>query len=271
MTTPDPINAKAWSPSLYGTHGHFVHSKQHTSAIIELLDPQPTDRIFDLGCGDGKLTKRLVTDYNVRSVVGVDASAPMIEAAQVECKEQVESGRIIFEVLDGFDVETSKWVGEGFDKVFSNAALHWMKRDPVAVIRGAHKVLKSGGSFIAEFGGHGNIACVHAALIAALKRRNVPNAENLMLFFPTTNHYAKLLDPYFTPTHLEIIPRPTLLPTDLNGWLSSFATHFLEAVPESDRENVRSEVIEECQPVLCDDEGRWWLDYVRIRVIAIKK
>jgi SAM-dependent methyltransferase len=43
-----------------------------------------------------------------------------------------------------------------FDKVFSNAALHWCKRDPVGVIRSAKKVLKPGGTFAAEFGGWGN-------------------------------------------------------------------------------------------------------------------
>ena len=43
-----------------------------------------------------------------------------------------------------------------FDKVFSNAALHWCKRDPVGVIRSAKKVLKPGGAFAAEFGGWGN-------------------------------------------------------------------------------------------------------------------
>ena len=43
-----------------------------------------------------------------------------------------------------------------FDKVFSNAALHWCKRDPVGVIRSAKKVLKPGGVFAAELGGWGN-------------------------------------------------------------------------------------------------------------------
>ena len=43
-----------------------------------------------------------------------------------------------------------------FDKVFSNAVLHWCKRDPVGVIRSAKKVLKPSGVFAAEFGGWGN-------------------------------------------------------------------------------------------------------------------
>lgn len=48
-----------------------------------------------------------------------------------------------------------------FDKVFSTAVLHWCKRDPAGVIRSVKKVLKPGGTFVAEFGGWGN--CVGRA------------------------------------------------------------------------------------------------------------
>jgi SAM-dependent methyltransferase len=43
-----------------------------------------------------------------------------------------------------------------FDKVFSNAVIHWCKRDPAGVICSVKKVLKPGGLFAAEFGGWGN-------------------------------------------------------------------------------------------------------------------
>jgi SAM-dependent methyltransferase len=38
--------------------------------------------------------------------------------------------------------------------VFSNAALHWMKRDPNKVIEGVHRVLKEGGRFVGEVSSH---------------------------------------------------------------------------------------------------------------------
>ena len=40
-----------------------------------------------------------------------------------------------------------------FDAVFSNATLHWCKRDPAAVIKAAKSVLKDGGRFVGEMGG----------------------------------------------------------------------------------------------------------------------
>lgn len=62
--------------------------------------------------------------------------------------------------------------------------------------------------------------------------------------------------------------RPTPLPTDLNGWIDSLGTQFLDAVRDDQRAAVRQEVVEECRPVLCDEEGVWWADYVRLRFVA---
>ena len=43
---------------------------------------------------------------------------------------------------------------EEFDAVFSNAALHWIKRADVMLAR-VYRSLKPGGRFVAECGGHG--------------------------------------------------------------------------------------------------------------------
>ena len=48
--------------------------------MVELLAPKPGERILDLGCGDGVLTKKLV-DLGCE-VVAVDSSVPQIEAAK---------------------------------------------------------------------------------------------------------------------------------------------------------------------------------------------
>src|SRR5271170_7394602 len=61
-----------------------------------------------------------------------------------------------------------------FDKVFSNAALHWILGNPLyrdGVFRGVHSVLKDGGSFVFEMGGKGNVAEMRAALLEAVTKR----------------------------------------------------------------------------------------------------
>ena len=54
--------------------------------------------------------------------------------------------------MDGHDlIQATEEIGnESVDAVFSNAALHWMKKDPKRVIEGVHRVLKSGGRFAGE-------------------------------------------------------------------------------------------------------------------------
>ena len=44
----------------------------------------------------------------------------------------------------------------GYDAVFSNAALHWCKKNPKGVIEGAKRLLKPGGRFVIEMGGQMN-------------------------------------------------------------------------------------------------------------------
>ena len=57
-----------------------------------------------------------------------------------------------------------------FDAVFSNAALHWMLR-PERVVAGVARALRPGGRFVAEFGGHGNVAAIVTAMTAVAHAR----------------------------------------------------------------------------------------------------
>ena len=45
---------------------------------------------------------------------------------------------------------------EKFNAVFSNAAIHWCKANPMRVLESAKNVLKPGGRFVAEMGGFTN-------------------------------------------------------------------------------------------------------------------
>src|SRR5512140_529815 len=70
--------AQTWDPERYARHARFVADLG--MPVVELLAPQPGERLLDLGCGDGALTEKLVA-MGCR-VVGVDGSAAQIEAAR---------------------------------------------------------------------------------------------------------------------------------------------------------------------------------------------
>src|SRR5690606_17317062 len=70
--------SQEWNPIEYQQHARFVPDLG--APVVDLLDPQPGERILDLGCGDGALTQRLV-DAGCE-VVGVDSSLEMVAAAR---------------------------------------------------------------------------------------------------------------------------------------------------------------------------------------------
>ena len=72
-TTP-----QEWNSSLYSKNARFVSDLGEP--VVDLLNPQPGERILDLGCGDGALTEKIIC--RGAEVVGVDASADMVAAAQ---------------------------------------------------------------------------------------------------------------------------------------------------------------------------------------------
>ncbi|HUZ45304.1 MAG TPA: methyltransferase domain-containing protein [Terriglobia bacterium] len=247
-------SAQEWKADRYAEHASFVPVLGE--AVLGLLDPQPGERILDIGCGDGVLSQKMVETG--ATVVGVDSAPDMIQAA----KRHGIDARLVDSTELTFKAE--------FDAAFSNAALHWMKRDPDAVIRGVGRALRPAGRFVAEMGGHGNIAAIVAALVAVLERRGVRNAAELSpWYFPTSTEYqAKLECAGFRVESVELFPRPTLIPTDMRGWLETFANPFFQVLPDADRAEVFDEVLGLLRPGLCNQAGRWTVDFVRLRFLA---
>ena len=154
------------------------------------------------------------------------------------------------------------------DAVFSNAALHWMTQ-PEEVLAGIARALKPGGRFVAEFGAHGNVAAIITALRAAAFAFGGDPAPAHPWFFPTVADYARLLDRAgFECEQIELVPRPTPLPTGMEGWISTFRKPFFDQFDEDRRKAALDYVLDLLRPSLCDASGGWTADYVRLRVAA---
>ena len=155
-----------------------------------------------------------------------------------------------------------------FDAVFSNAVLHWV-REPAEAARSMRKALKPGGRLAAEFGGHGNVAAIMTALRASAMINGADTELAAPWFYPTPEEYAAILeDAGFTVERIGLYPRPTPLPTGIEGWLETFRKPFFDQFQGPARQKAKSDVIELLRPALCDTAGRWTADYVRLRVAA---
>ncbi len=241
-----------WTSDTYRRNAAFVPALG--AAVLELLDPKPAERILDVGCGDGTLTVRIAAAG--AGVVGIDASEDMASVAKARGLDArvMNAERLIFD-------------GE-FDAVFSNAALHWVA-DQDAMLAGVHRALKTGGRFVAEFGGHGNIAAMQVAIRSVLDRHGW--GTNIRRYYATEAEYAARLTRHgFTVQQIALIPRPTPLPTGMRGWLETFERATLDRIPPDGREVFLSEVEELLRPEVCDVYGQWTAHYVRLRFAALK-
>ena len=244
--------SQTWSPKDYQHHAAFV--PELCFPMLAWLAPAKGEHVLDLGCGDGMLTAQILGTG--ARVVGVDSSPAMVEAARARG-------------IDAHVIDAASLPFESeFDAVFSNAALHWVHQADAA-LAGIARALRPGGRFIAEFGGHLNVASIAVAI------RAVFAARHLRLVwpwdFPTAEEYAaRVAAAGLVVSEIALVPRPTALPTGIDGWLTTFGVSILSSAPPSSRDDIRREIADFLRPSLCDASGNWTADYVRLRVRAVK-
>ena len=242
-----------WNPTLYEGKHAFVW--KYGEDLLNLLFPQPGEKILDVGCGTGQLAAKIAANGTI--VTGIDASAAMVEKAKLNYPN------LEFVVADArsFQFNTS------FDAVFSNATLHWIP-EPEAVINSIYRALKPGGRFIAEFGGKGGIKLITDALYQAIEIKSSQS-----WYFPSIGEYATMLEQQgFDVIYAVLFDRPTPLEhaAGMANWIQMFASRFLTGLSEEEQTQVIQAIEDRLKPTLYHD-GKWWADYRRIRVVAHRR
>lgn len=117
---------------------------EYDSAIIETLNPVDSERILDVGCGTGVLTKSIAEKVfsTGGSCIGIDAAANMIRIAQRKrqgqnCTFQVAAAESL-PFSDGY-----------FDCVVSSMFFHHVQLDlKLAALTESYRILKPGGRLV---------------------------------------------------------------------------------------------------------------------------
>lgn len=251
--------ANTWNANAYDQQHAFVW--QHGAGVLEWLQPQPSERVLDVGCGTAQLTAQIAAQGS--HVVGVDASPEMIAHAKISFPA------LDLRLGDARDFSFD----EPFDAVFSNATLHWISAsDTPRVLHCVARTLKPNGRFAFEMGGRGNISALESALQSALRdvgREDVPVGN----YFPTLAEYATMLEAAgLFARRAELFSRPTPLQNGEHGlrdWYTQFRAYALNDLSVEGREQVFQTCENALRATLWNGE-HWTADYVRLRMLAVK-
>lgn len=250
--------SQPWNPELYQASHGFVW--QYGRSLLELLAPQPGERILDAGCGTGQLTAEVARSG--ADVVGVDRSENMVQQARHNFPE------IRFEVGDLCALNFHR----EFDAVFSNAVLHWVRPAQEAADSMARS-LKPGGRLVAELGAQGNTRELMAAVDAAWEAVAHSPVPAHPWYYPSLAEYCSVLERAgLEVSFAAVFPRPTSLDPGNDGlwkWLQMFGGHWTAALHPDQMPNFRREVERRAAPALLRD-GVWTADYRRLRVVAVR-
>jgi len=245
-----------WDSDAYDGSHSFVF--EYGEGVVDLLDPEPGERVLDVGCGTGHLTAA-IADAGA-DVVGVDRAATMLADAR--------SNYPGLPFVRG-DARTLPFESR-FDAAFSNAALHWIPGgDHGDVLDAVAGALRPGGRFVAELGGAGNVSAIVDAVARELESRG--REVDDPWYFPTVGEYASRLEAHgFEVEHAAHFDRPTELDGGDDGlaeWLAMFGDSLLADVPDAELDDVIAAVEDDLRGELYDD-GTWTADYRRLRFRA---
>jgi trans-aconitate methyltransferase len=247
LTSP-AISTSKWDPADYARVGGFVAALG--AAALDLLDPQSGERILDVGCGEGTLTRQLVE--RGATVLGIDNSPEMVEAARAAGVDALQ--------LDAADMQ---FFAE-FDAAFSNAALHWVLEKEQAA-RAIFRALKPGGRFAGEMGGEGNLVRLREALDEELIIRGYAPPVDAGNWYATPEEFANVYEQAgFAELDARLIERPTTIDHGIAQWVTAFRKGWLDraGVPDDERGAIGAAV--------ADRFGSDVADYVRLRFIMRK-
>jgi len=237
-----------WDAADYAKVGAFV--AELGGAALDLLDPQRGERILDVGCGEGTLTKKIIE--RGATVLGIDNSPEMIAAARANGVDAVQLA-----------AEDMQFFAE-FDAAFSNATLHWVLHKEQAA-RAIFRALKAGGRFAGEMGGEGNLIKLREALDEEMIIRGYAPPVEASNWYASPEEFAAVYEAAgFREVDARLIERPTPIDHGVAAWVTTFRKGWLDraSVPEAERADIGAAV--------ADRVGSNVADYVRLRFIMRK-
>lgn len=246
---------KTWDSDNYTDNFQFVH--KYGNDLVDFITVPKNSFVVDLGCGNGAITE--ILHRKGFCVLGIDASESMIEKAENLHPE------LKFKLADACEFK----LDERADAIFSNAVFHWIDNHD-RLVENISANLKTGGELVFEFGGKGNADIVHNALEKAFASKGLRYKNNCN--FSSVGEFAPILERYgFKVEYAVLFDRPTeqIGENGLENWIDMFLDSAFEGIKIDIKNEIIAHAVDLCRPKLYKD-GKWYIDYVRIRMKATK-
>ncbi len=244
-----------------------AHQKEWGNRLIDELKLRGDEIILDLGCGEGTLTSRLAALVPNGGVVGIDSSVPMIESAK-----RLETPNLTFLCRDIDELDFN----QGFDIVFSNAALHWV-RDHDLLLANVHRSLKPRGLARFNFGGDGNCSYFFSTIRELMSSAKYSRYFDEFLwpwYMPTVEGYKEKVNStglFDFQVWGEIADR-TFSATEIIGWIEQPSiVPLMEQIASDDKLAFRDDVVSMMLQRTKQGDGSYLETFRRINLLAQRK
>lgn len=236
-------------------------------AVLARIPLRGDEDVLDAGCGTGRVTRLIAERVPRGSVVGVDASAAMVDEAARRLADLAPRVRV--RRADLLELELDRPV----DLVVSTATFHWIL-DHERLFARIHAALRPGGRLVAQCGGEGNIAGVLGAAAAVA---GLPGYVRHLAGLPPRWAFP---DPAATERRLEgaglVQARAWLEEAPVSFDDEALAVEFLSTVVlrchlERLPEDLRRPFAREVAARSTDPDGRVRIDYVRLNMQARRR
>jgi trans-aconitate 2-methyltransferase len=239
--------------------------------LIPKLQLSGKETLLDIGCGDGKITAELAKALPCGRAIGIDSSPDMINLAQT-LFPLTDNPNLSFQLMDA-----RNFVFQAiFDRVFSNAALHWITNQS-PVLFSVEKCLKPGGKLLFQMAGKGNaknvLDIINEMITVEPWKPYFINLKFPYGFFDQSEYTCFLEKAGLKPIRVELFPKDMKLvgAEGLAGWIRTTWLPFTEKLPADLKGKFVDEVVQtylQKHPV--DAEGNVHVGMIRLEVEAQK-
>jgi len=255
-----------WKGSEYAKNS--ASQKASADDFLEHVQFKGTEAILDVGCGDGKITAAMAKKVSFGSVVGVDISASMIQAAKNAFPNQTN---LEFCVQDAAKVDYD----QEFDLITSFTVMQWVLEQQSALNR-FEKALKPGGKLWIQM----PTALPEAMQLALKKTILKPQWENYFRefsppwrFYQADEYEALLKNAHFTQISLKVATKHERFPSRaaFHGFLKQWFP-YLRPLPIDQKDAFLTDLLDSYLTLLpLDEEGRVSFIVDRLEVEALKR